>query len=571
MLRPLQVLVLLCLAQLLGACDGKLDPLEHAGTKPAEHATVRGVHVVEPYAYHYPDEVFFDSIAKTLEISAALGQTEAAAFVYVPEVEGELRLEKSDLKSATGMMLPASALSVGVLTFADRTRSRGGVDPADRLEMAFTSGARRGGPDGDFRGFHQDAREHLPLVPLVIAPDAIELAEQQSRADGFISLTARDSARAWGAVGRGTEFWITVTVPPKLEVPIGSTLFQGTLRLSTPSAELEIPIGVEVLGFALDTLEQHQRYVGVTDGLAHNPPEFRSAIISDLRAHGCNALRDEFRSRAEYAELYDAGLALLVNTSPDFPRDEIPGLAALGGRALFNVGLFEPTPEELAAGVVAGQALRAAGAELESEMTLEVARKASAGVPFGAWTYALTTYELSRLHEGEFDDFLALLDTMRADPANKEVPLSGHYGEVFNGHAPHQARLMYGLWLAQSNLDFGLAYGYAMVDGQNPFTTPGYSGVAFPAELSRGSERPTPVMLPTLTWEALRAGIDDFRYVLTARRLTGQNAALRAKLDGLLEPYGPLYSGGDRVDYRNREGDVRLTRAALATLILEAL
>jgi hypothetical protein len=571
MTAPLKALGLLLLAGQLSACDGKLDPLEQLAKEPSRPPAVPGVHVVEPFAYHYPDEVFFDSIADTLQLEVALGQTEAAAFVYVPEVDGELRLQQSDLRSATGANLPASAISVGVLTFADRKRNTGGIDGADRLKMAYMSGARRGGADGDFRGFHQDAREHLPVVPLVIAPDAIQLSERESQADDFISLTAIAGARAWGVAGQGTEFWVTVNVPPELDVPAGRTLFQGTVHLSTPAAELDLPLAVEVLGFKLDTLEEHQRYVGVTDGLARNLPEFRGAIIADLRSHGCNALRDEFRTSTEYAELTDAGLSLLINTSPDFPKGEIPGLAALSSRALFNVGLFEPTPEDLASALILGQTLRAAGAELESEMTLDVARKANASLPFSAWTYALTTYELSTLHEAEFDDFLALLDAIRTDPANKEVPLSGHYAEVFNGHVPHQARLMYGLWLAQSNLDFGLAYGYAMVDGQNPFTATDYSGVAFPAKLHSGGETPLRVMLPTLTWEAFRAGIDDFRYVLTARRLTERNPALGAKLDVLLQPYGPLYSGGDRVDYRHREGDVRLTRAALAQLILEAL
>lgn len=568
--RPLSVLLAL-LGVAVSGCDGKLDPLERLSVNAPTRAAVPGVYFVEPYDYHYPDEPFFDSISTVLELSAALGQTEAAAFVYVPEAAGELRLQKSDLRSADGTVLPASALSLGVVTFADRTRNTGGRDPADRLPMAYLSGARRGGSASDFRGFHQDARQRLPLVPLLIAPDAIELGERQHEAEGFISLTTAEGARAAGVVGLGTEFWVTVTVPEDLGVSASSTHFSGSLRLSAPGVELDVPIDVEVLGFQLDTLEQSQHFVGVTDALALNAPEFRSAIIGDLRAHGCNALRDDLVDTADYAELARAGFSLLINTSATFPLADIPRLSELGVRPLFNVGLFEPTPVEIANAIAQGRALREAGAELESEMTLAVARQVATAVPFSAWTYALTTYEVSDLHHGEFDDFLALLDAVRGDATNKEVPLSGHYAEVFNGHVPHQARLLYGLWLAQSQLDFGLAYGYAMVSGQNPFTTTSYSGVAFPAEIRQDGLPPQRVMLPSLTWEAFRSGIDDFRYAVTARRLTASNPALRAKLDALLEPYGPLYSSGDRVDYRNREGDVRLTRAKLAALILEAL
>ncbi len=558
---------------LLSACDGTLDPLEAIPNTSVVRAAPRGLHFVEPFDYHYPDEPFFDSIANALELSAAHGQTDASAFVYVPAVSGELRLSAADLTSPDGRIFPAAQLKLAVVTFADRTRARGGRDSADRLTMAFASGARRGGVGADFRGFHQDAREHLPSVPLVITPDALELGERMSTADGFVSLTDVDFARAWGAAGKGVEFWVTANVPQDFAGAEPVTTFTGALQLSTPTGAVDVAITLKVLGFQLDTLEEHGRFAGVTDALSHNPPEFREAIVRDLREHGVNLLRDNFASLTDYAELQAAGFGVLVNTSPDFSLTEIPAIVGLGMRPLFNVGLFEPTADELNTTLQGALALRAAGAELESEMTLDVARRAGEQLPFDAWTYALTTYELSDLHAGEFDQFLALLDTVRAAPERKEVAFSGHYAEVFNGHVPHQARLLYGLWLAQSNLDFGMAYGYAMVDGQNPFQTPSYNGVAFPAMLSAGAGLPPRrVMLPSLTWEAFRAGIDDFRYALTARRVASTNPALQAKLATLLAPYGSLYDDvGDRVDYRNREADVRRVRAQLAALILEGL
>ncbi len=564
------------LAFLLGpflgtGCDGSLDPLEAVPIMVTPRPAVEGLHVVEPFDYHYPDEPFFDDVAPALELSVARGQTEAAALVYVSDQDGELRLEPSALTAASGEVLPASVLRLGVVTFADRTRSQGGIDTADRLSMAYVSGARRAGASGDYRGYAEDARERLPVVPLVIVPDSIELENKQPGAVGWIELDDVPYARARGARGLGTEFWITVTLSRDVPLSAPTTRFEGELRLSAPSGEQLIAISVEALDFELDALESHDHFVGVTDGLRLNPSEFRGAILSDLREHGCNLLRDDFESLADYQEAVEAGLALLVNTSPDFDRADIPAISELGVEPWFNVGLFEPTREELDAAVARGEALRAAGALLESEMTLEVARSMQVEVGMDAWTYALTTYELSDLHAGEFDDFLDLLDVIRADPSMKEVRLSGHYAEVFNGHVPHQARLMYGLWLERSQLDFGMAYGYAMVDGQNPFTTSTYNGVAFPAKLLGSDGRPRPTMLPSLTWEAFRAGIDDFRYAVTAARVAAGDPVLAARVQSLLEPYASLYdAAGDRVDYRNREADVRRTRAELARIIVDA-
>jgi hypothetical protein len=558
---------LMCLS-----CDGKLDPLEKLPEGSGSRPPTPGVHVVEPFDYHYSDEPFFDSISDRLELTAARGQTETGALVYVPDASGEVRLVARDLRSQTGTSFPASGIHLGVVTYADRTRFANERDPADRLSMAYVSGARRGGSATDFRGFHQDARERLPLVPLVIAPDAIELETRLEAASDFVSLSDIVGTRALGVAGQGLELWIQVTVPTDFAVTEAQTRFEGTLGLTSASGDFEVPIALTVLDFELDALAEHARFVGVTNTLTHNLPEFRDAILTDLRQHGVNALREDLAGLADYEELRNLGFDMLVNTDASFPAAEIPGITALSLRPLFNVPLFEPTDDELAVAVTQAESLRALGVELESEMTLDVARRAGIQIPLDAFAYAITTYELSDLHEGELDDFLALLDAIRADPANKEVALSGHYAEVFNGHVPHQARLLYGLWLAQSNLDFGLAYGYSMVDGQNPFTSTGHSGVAFPAELQNADGSSRRVMLPSLTWDAFRAGIDDLRYVLTARRLTAARPDLAARLDALLEPYGPLYdSAGDRVDYRHREGDVRATRAALAAIILEAL
>ncbi len=557
----------------LSACQGQLDPLERIppGFEAPRPATP-GVHMVEPFDYHYSDEAFFDSISQTLELSLARGQTEGAAVVYVPEVSGEVRLLARDLADANGTVLSAANLALGVVTYADRTRIPNDRDPADRLSMAYVSGARRGGASADYRGFHQDARAHLPIVPLVIAPDAIELHARIETASDFVALTDARGARAMGVAGQGVELWVKVTAPIDLALTQTQTQFEGALALATAQGDFDIPISVTVFDFELDGLSEHARFVGVTNTLTHNLPEFRGAILSDLREHGVNALREDIASLTEYQELSERGFAMLVNTDLGFPASDVPAIGALGQRPLFNVSMFEPTAQELADAVAQAESLRAMGAELESEMTLGVARSAVQQFSLDAFAYAITTYELSNLHEGEFDDFLALLDAIRADPANKEVALSGHYAEVFNGHVPHQARLLYGLWFAQSNLDFGLAYGYSMVDGQNPFTSPGYTGVAFPAELQSADGSSRRVMLPSLTWEAFRAGIDDLRYVLTARRLTADRADLAARLDALVAAYGPLYdSAGDRVDYRRRGADLRATRAALATLILDAL
>ncbi|MEM6992234.1 MAG: hypothetical protein AAF721_17110, partial [Myxococcota bacterium] len=574
---------LFALASVLGCSNaGELHPIvagsasgstSDSGSEGSTGGTggvaVAGLFFVEPFEYHYPDEGTYERVDAGVQIKLALGEHEPGSFVFVP-LEGvqELVVVPDDLLGPGGTMLPAEMIRVGVVTFMNRS------DNAGRTEMVWRSGVERGGSSEDSREFHQDARDRLPLLPGAIVRDATEAESRMAGANPSITLTDGIEARARAVAGQGVQFWVTVHVPADFELPEPVTSFGGALDLYLDDRKILVPMRVEVLRTTLDTLEAHGKHVGVMTALEHNDSAFEDAILADLRDHGANALRAPIATPSGYAPLSDNGIGVVLNLATELEPADLAAVADAGFAPYLFHGLTEPSDAEVVEALDAAVSIHDRGGLYADAMAFDVLETIAAQEPVDYWAHAITTYELDDTRSSaDFDAFLAHLDAVRSNPRAKIATMEAHYAEVFAGQAPLQARLLYGFWLYRSNLDGAVASGYAIADDEavdNPWTSPSYRGVTFPAIMTdaQGVELRRE-MIPTYTWEAMREGIDDFRYALTAARMIDERgtAGDRETFETLLADYGPLYVDGDRVDYRHREADVRATRYALFDLI----
>lgn len=573
----------ICACLSLASCDvsGELRPLADRGAGGAVSlpgvVAMPGVHYVEPFDYHYPDEAFYDDIADRVLINVALGEFEPGTLVYVPtEGPGVLLLEPTALTSDSGVQLSADNLDIKVVTFADRSRAPQALPySASRLDMVWRSGIRRETGSQDARGLHEDARSRLPLVPLVLVNDAALFEERKASASPTLSLPFTRSGRAQGQAGRGTQFWVTVHIPKDLALSQAVTRFVGSLKLTVgDGGASEIPIEVNVLNTELDTLESHERFVGVLHVADPLERDFSDAIALDVLSHGANLTRGNFRVPEDYLRLKQAGFQALINTDSELSASAFAEVSALGFEPLVATNLWEPTLAELALEGPIVDAIHAKGGRYFGTMTFGVLQALAQQTTVDWWSHALTTYELDARSPQEFTEFLAHLERLRSDPSAKLAANEFHFAEVFNGHAPHQARLLYGFWLYRSGLNGATVWGYSDPLTLNPFTEPAHDGVAFQVRYTDHPTNPSgEAMLPSYTWEAFREGVDDLRYALTAERLVRAqlNPELDARFASIVAGYDSLYENGDRLDYRKRESDLRSTRKALFDLIAELL
>lgn len=554
-------------------CEGAgwLEPVRGEPVDPE----AAGVHFVEPFDYHYPDEGRYEGVAERVELRATLGQTVAGAFVFVPEhTASEIRVRARDLQGPAGSTFPAENVRVQVVTFMDRARDNG------RLETVWRGGIRRGSPGADSRGFHQDAKVRLPLVPAVLVEDAVAYGaaldgERFDAETGDIELLRSEpgEARASALAGEGRQFWITVTVPEGFAAPGLLSRYEGVLELEVDGVSQEVPLALEVIATVLDRPGEHGMHVGIMSALDTTHAELHPAILDDLREHGVDALRIDDEALGTYETLRGRGITTTLNLNTGLDAQAIAEIESSGTEPYLYHSVFDPTDAEVDGAIADAAAIHDRGGLFCAGMTLDVLQAIVAEEPVDLWVHGITTYELDARWQPSFDGFLAYLDGIRADPSSKLAPVETHYAEVFNGHAPHLTRLMMGFWLLRSGLDGGMPWGYAEMAGTQPFSDSEYDGVVFPVRWVDGTGAETGRgVLPTYTWEAYRAGVDDLRLGLTVRRLLDERGseAQRDRYEALLGSYDRYYDDrGDRVDYRNRESDVRITRQALLDLLVE--
>lgn len=543
---------------LIAGCTANLEPIfgrdagggtggGTGGGLPEDSPVV----VVEPFDYHYPDEVDFEAIDDRITLQATLGERESASVVYRAERDvDQLVARATVLRSEQGIELPAAAISVEVVMFQPR-------DGEGLLPIAWEGGVQAGDMTGDERGLHQDAKAHQPVVPCALVSDAVLYETAVASGEQLIALPAAAMAgvaRTPVAAGQGRQLWVTVHVPADLQLPQARTRFDGTIELDVDGETIPIPVELDVLALTLDSLAQHGRHVGGKRTTEDAPPEFESAIITDLAQTGANAFRGQLDVPTDYETLTAVGVDVALNLNP-MTSAEAATVRSLG---------FEPyIYDDNMTVAMSADALNAAhdvdalyaGAE-DFEFLTELI--ATAGVP-DYWAHGITNPE--RDSDPVFTDLLNYLDDIAADPSQRIASVESHSEDSLPAHAPLRTRLMTGFWLYGSGLDGAVLWGYSLLGDANPHLDAAYVGVVLPV-LRDGTE---PALLGTYTRAAFREGIDDLRYALTVDRMIDEagRADLRIAFDDELRRYLRLFAGGDRVDYRNREADVRRTRQRL--------
>jgi hypothetical protein len=530
------------------------------------------VFFVEPFDFHYPDETSHSEIGNAVRIKVSRGERESGTFVFMPSSgRFDIRLEARDLEGPSGSVLPACLISLGVVTFMSREGNR------EYLDDVWIGGLRAGaGKGGDSRGFNQDAKDRLPVLPVAIVPDEVEFDAEKGQAVGHITLTWRTDARTRAAAGEGKQFWVTVRVPDDFSPPRLRSLYRGSLRLTADGQALDVPLEVEVLDFVLDDPWEHGRHLGVMRSFGDTAPEFQEAVIDDLLAHGLNMVREPLTVPEDYVALKDRGFDMAMNvdwnlTSGDFEQVREAGFEpyVYGGDEPGNHATYGEhiaiTEQVHARGGLCGTA--------GSFQALTDIDPVAAQDWWAVGLGVIKWYSASRWAENK--PMRDHLDRLRRDPSAKIADLEAHYASVLNSHYPLGARILLGFWLYHSRLDGAASWGYC-VRGRvtNPYTETSAFATAFPVLfLNPDGSLHSRAVLPSHTWEAYREGIDDLRYALTAERLLGLYGSpeQEERFTELLSDFVLLEDDGNRYDYRNPSREVREARDGLIDLICEIL
>jgi hypothetical protein len=519
--------------------------------------------VVEPFDYHYPDETAFESIDDRLVIRATRGEADSASFVYRPPRDyGTVHVRPSSLVSSeTGATLPAATVTISVVVYRERTR------PNDTIELGWQGGVVRGDATQDNRGFHDDLRAHLPTVPDVLVRDVA--AYQIAMAGGedppvLADPPPTDGARTPAQAGSAVQFWVDIEIPPGFDPGAPRATLIGHLDVEVDDGAFEIPIEVDVLDTTLDALVEHGRHVGVMRTTDDLDPTFHDVAYAEIVAQHANAMRASIPS-ARYGDMSALGFDLILNRVPFDPLD-VPEVTSAGLNPIEYHGAASAS--ELADLIRQGEP---SGIEIGSEGPLSKLLELPPDQSPGYYVLDLPVAEANDAADPTvLDDLLAYLadlaDGVLAPPPSA---LSIH-DNGFVAHAPHRARIMLGFWLFESGLHGAMPWGFVAIEGRDPHRDAAYRGIVYPTIFTdEAGERPG--ILPSYVWRAFREGIDDLRYALTVQRRLGLagTAAQQAEFEALMAPYRRLYEQGDRVEFRNREADVRATRAGLFELLAE--
>lgn len=511
------------------------------------------LHYPEPFDFHFPDEGAYPSVASSVQVQMSIGERQSSTFVYVPGAPGRIEVFAKDLSGPGGAVLPAALIDVGVVTFMDRSRE------VDYLQNAWLRG-----------GLNPEAKSRSPVLPMAIVPDEEDFLANADESLGAVRLRDIDHARAVARPGEGTQFWVTVQLPPSFQPPALRSVYRGDLVLRTGAGDLDVPVEVEVLDVALDDLWDHGKHLGVFQAVDQFAPEFRDTVVSDLVAHGVNGVFHRGATVADYEHFAANGIRFVVNADnlglglPDIRR-----IVDAGFPPLFY-GFDEPNRSGRYADQVAiSRSIRDRGGLIGTSGSLEALERIDAQVPQDWWNISFSSSW--SVNSKVFRYF----DELRADSSRKIADLQSVYPMTLLELYPLNTRLLYGFWLFNSNLDGGFAWAYASdTRVQNPYTTTDWNGVAFPAEFYDGDGAlHHRAILPSYTWEAFGAAASDFRYALTAQRLLSERgtADQQDRFRTVMSTYQRIFRDGDgaRIDVVNPNGAVRQARSELFDLLAD--
>lgn len=511
------------------------------------------VHIPEPYDFHYPDEGYYPDVANSLELQSALGDSTSATFVYVPATPGEIEVVLADLVAPDGTVFPKENLDVGVVVFMDRTR-----------EAHYF---RNVSPRGEING---DVAERAPVMPMAIVPDESDFLTNTGTATGAIQLRTPTNARAIARPGRGTQFWLTARVPADLAGPELLTTYRGSATVVSGGVSSYVPISLTVLSRELDALADHDKYVGVFQGLDQFDAEFRDTVMGDLREHGVNAMFYRGATIADYQYFRRNEVSLVLNADDLYgSADEIAAIRDTGFQPLFY-GYDEPNQNgTINEHVEASDAIHSRGGLIGTSGSLTALQEADRRSPQNWWNLSFATSWSAGA------EVFAHLDAVRADSRNRLADLESVYPMTLLELYPLNTRLLYGLWLYRSNLDGGFAWAYSSDTRLvNPYTKTDWNGVAFPAEFyDEAGSLTGRDMLSSYVWEAFRDGVTDMRYALTVERLLAERGsdAEKQEFEDMLARYDQIFAGPEatRIDIRNSNATVRETRTRLFAMLTD--
>ncbi len=494
-----------------------------------------------------------DEVVSELSISACRGEFETVTFSLYPLRDvGALQVQVSDLRGPGRATIPSVSLDIRKVAWqSDWVKPR-----------AF------------------EARENL-LRPV----DAISLA-----------------------AGRSARLWLTVRVPDN--APPGH--YRGKMTLTSDGAVTRIPLRVRVLPFELsppDDMGYFMYYPGANDQWFSNAPFFEKTV-ADMRVHGMRTFTiynwatvtdpDTGRTRLDLDErkadnygvtyarmmqmLQDSGLGveapLLDVLSMHYPPEIIVALDEIvrdrdWPEVLFYICDEIEYPERIERARKILDAIKELSPDIKTTTALGPKGADALGHMYDVWI-GCSKPEMVR-------QCLSLGQQPWTYSCRAVHEVSAAYERCFFGRYAWKLGLKgVGLWSYAEDDSFydrfGRQHGYGDGFVFTPEWRQRYGHVVF-----EDGE-----IIPTVTWEGVREGIDDYRYMLTLRKLAedalerdgaGGRAAGRAGLKLLdeitdeidLTPALNDHSGSAHLlDWRFM-GDMDGARARIIEAILDIL
>ena len=518
------------------AADAPLH-LTDAVYKPSAAESARGYVVAPSHPLEYVNwNSLPASFLSELQLRAAPGTTEQAAFsLYSLQELGETKLEWSDLSGPDGKIAASQIDARIVKVWPQQTGVRGG-----------SSG------------------EHLMTPELLVRNDTLPLAQawtgentyrpDETGASGFITgpIVAnlpRDVTR---------QFWVMARVPAGARAGV----YRGTVTISPAQGEkYALPISLEVLPIKL--ISPADKYIlGIYYRGKLNPdnknftenfsPERMKRELEDIRDHG-------FSAPSLYASKDPQSLATALKIYREVGLKGPVGIEGWGGKMAYNKSYDDKTNADHRAAVTDYLKMfqptgiepfffgidEPRGDKIEiNRKRAEIARKVKVGDLQGKYASAASGKEMEKLI-GTLDypivsSYFASRQEMRElrDAFRKDGAKPLYYWQIW-GEYPKGSRLNAGYFLYQSGFDGVYPYAYRHFDG-DPYIEGLNPKSSFKNILASYPSNEGPI--PTLQWEAARAGIVDLSYLVTLdellQRAGDTGKADHAKLDEVLKKYG---------------------------------
>jgi hypothetical protein len=530
------------------AADAPLH-LTDALYAPRAEEQARGFIAYDSHPLRYVDaNTLPDGSAPQLVLQAARGQDEQAAFaLYALRDLGRVTVESSTLVGANGAALPASNVDMRVVkVWPQQTSIWGGSNGEFQMTPELLVRNDTLSLEDAWTGvgtFHPDAK-----------------GEKGFNSGPTLTAVPRDTSR---------QFWIKVHVPSNT----APGTYRGTLTVKAEhGGSLQLPLSITVLPFALDTLDKryllsiYYRGKPVTEGAAApsrvssdnvSPARFR-AQLQDIKEHGFNAAwlmspsLETFKTAMlpVYNELGFSGAVGIsgwgyaYSNKFDEKTDALSKARVADYLALFKdrkaplfYGIDEPQGAQVQTNIKRADQVRSVEVDGLRGQYSSAGDGNAMAEQVGHLDYPIiSSYFSSRKLMAE------LRDKYQATGAH---PL--YYWQIW-GEYPQGSRLNAGYFLYASGYEGVMPYAYQHF-ASDPYRED-QERIALPESGIKNMMVSYPSNegeIPTLQWEAARAGIWDLRYLVTlenaiknaeGRVPPTQIVAAREALQTLLEKYG---------------------------------